>query len=146
MLAVRMGADLEELSKILDWKDFEVLATKILEASGYATHHAFRLKRPRTEIDVIGIREGLALLIDCKHWKRASPSELRRFAAMQVERAEAFIMTKESVCTAVPAILTLHSESVDFADGVPVIPVTKLRSFLDEMPGYLDRIKSVSAS
>jgi len=150
ILAVRIGAGLEELSRVLDWKDFEVLAAKMLEASGYTTHHAFRLRKPRAEVDVIGIRDGLALLVDCKHWKRASPSELRRFASMQTERAQAFVgankkIGNEIVLKAVPAILTLHSESVDFADGVPVIPVTKFRSFLNEMPGYLDRMRLVSA-
>jgi len=116
MLALKMGVDVEDLSGILGWKDFELLATNILDASGYVAHHGFRLKKPRMEIDIVGIKDGMALLIDCKHWKRF----------------------------AVPAILTLHLESITFADDVPVIPIIKLRSFLNEVQGYLNEIKVVS--
>ncbi|HLE35007.1 MAG TPA: hypothetical protein VI698_03865 [Nitrososphaerales archaeon] len=144
MLALKMGVDVEDLSGILGWKDFELLATNILDASGYVAHHGFRLKKPRMEIDIVGIKDGMALLIDCKHWKRSSPSEMARFASMQVKRAEAFVRASKQVRFAVPAILTLHLESITFADDVPVIPIVKLRSFLNEVQGYLNEIKVVS--
>jgi len=145
MLALRMGVDVEDLSKMLSWKDFELLATSILDASGYVAHHSFRLKKPRMEIDVVGIKDGMALLIDCKHWKRSSPSEMARFASMQIRRAEAFVRARKGqIELAVPAILTLHLESITFAGDVPVIPIIKLRSFLNEMQGYLNEIKVVS--
>ena len=144
MLALKMGVDVEDLSGILGWKDFELLATNILDASGYVAHHGFRLKKPRMEIDIVGIKDGMALLIDCKHWKRSSPSEMARFASMQVKRAEAFVRASKQVRFAVPAILTLHLESITFADDVPVIPIIKLRSFLNEVQGYLNEIKVVS--
>ena len=145
MLAIRMGVDVEDLSKMLNWKDFELLAANILDASGYVAHHGFRLKKPRMEIDVVGIKDEMALLIDCKHWKRSSPSEMARFASMQVKRAEAFVRAKQGqIRFAVPAILTLHLESITFADDVPVIPIIKLTSFLNEMRGYLNEIKVVS--
>jgi hypothetical protein len=145
MLAIKMGVDVEDLSKMLNWKDFELLATGILDANGYVAHHAFRLKKPMMEIDVVGIKDGMALLIDCKHWKRSSPSEMARFASMQIRRAEAFIRAgKGQIRFAVPVILTLHLESITFAGDVPVIPIIKLRSFLNEMQGYLNEIKVVS--
>jgi len=145
MLAIKMGVDVEDLSKMLDWKDFELLAANILDASGYIAQHGLRLKKPRMEIDVVGIKDGMALLIDCKHWKRSSPSEMARFASMQTKRAEAFVRAKQGqIRFAVPAILTLHLESITFAGDVPVIPVIKLRSFLNEMQGYLNEIKVVS--
>ena len=145
MLAMQMGVDVEYLSKVLDWKDFEMLATNILDTAGYAAYHGFRLKKPRAEIDVVGIKDGIALLIDCKHWKRSSPSELRRFALMQIDRAEAFLRAKEGqIRSAIPAILTLHTESITFADDVPIIPIIKFRSFLNDMNGYLNEIKVVS--
>ncbi len=145
MLAIKMGADVEALSGMLSWKDFELLAATFLDASGYVAHHSLRLKKPRMEIDVVGIRDRMALLIDCKHWKRSSPSEMARFASMQIRRAEAFIRAgKGQIRFAVPAILTLHLESITFAGQVPVIPIIKLRSFLNEMQGYLNEIKVVS--
>jgi len=145
ILAIQMGVDIEELSKMLNWKDFEILATNILDSCGYIAHHGLRLKKPRAEIDVVGIKNGVALLIDCKHWKRSSPSELSKFALMQVKRAETFVRAnKEQIRFAIPAILTLHSESITFADDVPVIPIIKFRSFLNEMHGYLNEIGKVA--
>jgi len=144
MLAIHMGVDLESLSKILNWQDFEMLATNVLDACGYIAYHGLRLKKPRVEIDVVGIKDGIALLIDCKHWKRSSPSELNKFALMQINRAKRFVRANEGkIKIAIPAILTLHLESITFADDVPVIPVIKFRSFLNEMHGYLDEIKKV---
>jgi len=144
MLAIHMGADIEDLSKILNWKDFEILATNILDASGYVAYHGFRLKKPTAEIDVVGIKDKMALLIDCKHWKRSSSSELKRFALMQIDRAKAFVRANEGkIRFAIPAILTLRLEAITFADDVPVIPVIKFRSFLNEMHGYLNEIKVV---
>jgi hypothetical protein len=145
MLAMRIGADTEDVSQLLDWKDFEVLAASVLCENGYVTHHGFRLKRPRMEIDVAGIKDSMALLIDCKHWKRGSPSALERFAAMQVQRTEAFLAVNNELKYAIPIILTLHSESTMFANNIPIVPIIKFRSFLNEMSGYLDDIKVVRA-
>jgi len=140
ILALQMGADAEDISQLLHWKDFELLATHVLDANGYLTYHEFRLKKPRMEIDVVGIKEQMALLIDCKHWKRSSPSVLENFAAKQVDRARAFLTANNDVKYAVPVILTLHAESTLFAENVPVVPIIKFRSFLSEMSGYLDDI------
>lgn len=144
-LAIQMGTDVEDLSKILNWKDFEILATNILDASGYVAYHSLRLKKPRAEIDVVGIKDSIALLIDCKHWKRSSSSQLQRFALMQVKRTEAFVRANtDKIKFAIPAILTLHLESITFADDVPIIPIIKFRSFLNEMSGYLNEIRKIS--
>lgn len=144
MLAIQMGTDIEDISKMLNWKDFEVLARNLLDASGFVTRHALRLKKPGIEIDVVGIKDRMALLIDCKHWKREGRSALNKFALMQIHRAEAFIkVNKGKVRFAVPAILTLHLESVIFANDVPIVPIIKFRSFLNELTGYLNEIKVV---
>lgn len=143
MLAIQMGADVEDVSQLLNWKDFELLARGVLDTNDYVTQHGFRLKKPRMEIDVVGINDDTALLIDCKHWKRSSPSALERFAMKQVERAKAFLSANNIVRYAVPIILTLHSETTIFANNVPVVPITKFRSFLNEIGGYLDDIKVI---
>lgn len=143
MLTMQRGADPEDVSQLLSWKDFEMLAAGVLDADGYATYHTFRLKRPRVEIDVVGIKGEMALLVDCKHWKRSSPSPLEKFALLQTKRAEVFLKGRDDVTSAVPVILTLHSETTVFAVNVPVVPIMKFRSFLNEMHGYLGDIKVV---
>ena len=143
VLAIQMGADPEDISKFLTWKDFELLARIILDKSGYIAEHEFRMKRPRYEIDVVGIKDSLALLIDCKHWKRCSPSALERFASMQVKRAQAFLALQNDLKYVVPIILTLHSESIVNVKRVPVVPIIKFRAFLNEISGYLDEFRVV---
>jgi hypothetical protein len=141
ILAIQHGADIEDVSEMLNWRDFEVLSAHILESHGYMAYHALRLKKPRAEIDVVGMKDGLAVLVDCKHWKRNGNSELKRFAMMQVKRARAFAKLNKDVRISIPVILTLHTGSITFADEVPVIPILKFRSFLNEIHGYLDEVR-----
>jgi hypothetical protein len=146
IVALKEGADPEDVSQLLNWKDFEALAASWLEAVGYVTRHGFRLKSPRIEIDVVGTMDAMALLIDCKHWKRSSPSTLERFAAMQIRRAQAFVAVNKQVKFAVPIILTLHAESAANAIKVPVVPVMKFGSFLNDLSGHLDDMELVSSA
>ena len=143
LLAMQVGADVENVSELLDWRDFEVLAASVLDIDGYVTHHGFRLKRPRIEIDVVGIKDSMALLIDCKHWNRSNPSILERFASMQIQSAKAFLAANKNIRYAIPIILTLHYEFTVLANNVPIVPIIKFRSFLNEILGYLDDVKVV---
>jgi hypothetical protein len=46
---------------------------------------------------------------------------------------------------AIPVIVTLHQEKVNFVNKVPVIPVIQLSSFLDEFYGNLDKMKIIES-
>ena len=59
-------------------KTLRVLVAEILESKHFQVIRNFRMKKPTMEIDVVGIRLGTALLIDCKHWKRMSNSALEK--------------------------------------------------------------------
>ena len=61
------GFPIDEISVALDWKDFEGLTAAILASKDFAVIKNMILTKPRMEIDVIGIRLGIAILIDCKH-------------------------------------------------------------------------------
>src|SRR3989304_4761214 len=76
LLAIRMGAPVDEVSRSLDWKDFESLAAEILDASEFETTRNLILTKPRMQIDVVGVKSDIAILIDCKNWKRANQSSL----------------------------------------------------------------------
>ena len=143
LLAINKGAPVEEVSTYLDWKDFEGLVSEILESKGFSTIRNFILTKPRMEIDVIGINLGVAILIDCKHWKRQSASTLRNSVQKQVERVKHYV-AKTNDAVAVPAIVTLYQEQIDFIDKVPIIPILQLSSFIDEFYGNLDELKTIS--
>jgi len=70
------GLPLDEISIALDWRDFEGLTAEILSSKNFAVIKNLMLTKPRMEIDVVGIRLGIAILIDCKHWKTYSQSSL----------------------------------------------------------------------
>src|SRR5574342_1110722 len=145
LLALRMGADIEEVSRSIDWKDFESLAAEILDASEFETTRNLILTKPRMQIDVIGIKSDVAILIDCKHWKRASQSSLEKAVKKQIERTKRFLKT-ENVRAAIPAIITLYQEELRFIDKVPIIPIFQLSSFCEEFYGNLDDLNTLEHS
>lgn len=91
MLALEKGVLVDEAAKHLDWRDFEGLTAQILEIKDFATIRNMMLTKPRMEIDVVGIKLGVALLIDCKHWKRHNQSALEGAVLKQIERAKQYV-------------------------------------------------------
>ena len=144
LLAIQMGAPIDEISRLLDWKGFESLAAEILDASDFETTRNLVLTKPRMQIDVVGVKSGVAILIDCKHWKRSSQSALENAVKKQIERTKRFLKT-ENVKAAIPAIVTLHQE-VRFIDKVPIIPIFQLSSFCEEFYGNLDDLNTLEHS
>ena len=141
LFAINLGADLEDVSEYLNWKDFESLTGIILEEKDFEVTKNLILTKPRMEIDVIGKKMDIALLIDCKHWKNMSKSELDKIVKKQIERVKHFVSTENM--SALPVIVTLHQESIQFVGNVPIVPIMKLSSFLDEFVGNLDSLKSI---
>ncbi len=145
LLAIRMGAPIDEVSFLLDWKDFESLVSEILESREFDTISNVILTKPRMEIDVVGIKNGVAILIDCKHWKRLSYSSLETAVNKQIERTKRYV-TKEKIPAAIPAIVTLYQEEVKFINKVPIIPIFQLDSFCEEFYGNLEEINTLEQS
>ncbi|MCJ7763305.1 NERD domain-containing protein [Candidatus Bathyarchaeota archaeon] len=119
--AVSTGADVEYVSNMLRWQEFEDIAAVALERNGYAVAKNVRFKHAgrKWEIDIVGCRKPLVICIDCKHWRHGtSPSALKRIAEAQVERTRALAESLPNVSLELecakwdkakfaPAILTL---------------------------------------
>jgi len=142
LFAIEQGAPIEEISTHLNWRDFEGIVAEILQSKDFSIIKNLVLKKPRMEIDVIGVNHGIALLIDCKHWKRLSQSSLREIVRKQVERVKHYV-AKTKGTIAVPAIVTLYQEELSFIDKVPIIPILQFSSFVDEFYGNLDELKTI---
>jgi hypothetical protein len=56
------GYPIDEISIGLDWRDFEGLTAEILSEKNFAVLKNMMLTKPRMEIDVVGIRLGIAIL------------------------------------------------------------------------------------
>jgi len=139
---IKTGAPLDEISILLDWKDFEGLVAEMLYSKNFAIIKNLILTKPRMEIDVIGIRLGVAMLIDCKHWKRYSSSTLSSAVKKQIERTKHYIL-KTPGAIAVPVIVTLYHDKIDFIDRVPIVPIFQFSSFVDEFYGNLDQMNTI---
>ena len=142
IFAIRNGATIEDVSEFLSWQNFEELVSRVLDENGFIVQKNLILTKPRMEIDVVGIKLGISILIDCKHWKRMTQSALNDIVDKQVERVKRYVEKTEST-SAVPAIVTLHQEKVNFVNKVPIVPVMQLSSFLDEFYGNLDKMKTI---
>ena len=142
LFVINQGAPIEEVSIYLNWKDFEGLVAEILQSKDFSIIKNLILTKPRMEIDVIGINHGIALLIDCKHWKKLSTSALNDIVRKQVERVKQYV-SKTQGAIAVPAIVTLYQEQVSFIDKVPIIPILQFSSFVDEFLGNLEELKTI---
>ena len=142
LFAIKNGVPIEEVSRYIDWKDFEGLVAEILDSKHFNVLRNFRMTKPTMEIDVVGVRLGIALLIDCKHWKRLSHSALETIVVKQIERVKHYISNAKDVIAA-PVIVTLNQEETSFINRVPIVPILQLSSFIDELYGSMEEIKTI---
>ena len=140
--AIKSGAPIEEASCDVDWKDFEGLVAEILESKNFEVTRNFRMRKPTMEIDVVGIHLGVAVLIDCKHWKRMTNSALEKIVLRQIDRVKHYVANTDEVVAA-PVIVTLYQEETKFVSKVPIVPIIQFSSFIDEFYGNLEEIKTI---
>jgi hypothetical protein len=139
------GFPIDEISIVLDWRDFEGLTAEILSSKDFAVIKNMFLTKPKMEIDVIGIRLGIAILIDCKHWKQYSPSSLNNAVKKQIQRTRQYV-AKTPGSIAVPVIVTLYNDRINFIDKVPIVPIFQFSSFIDEFYGNLDQMNTIETN
>ncbi len=154
--AVSLGADVEHVSDLLCWQEFEEIAAMALRNNGFVVAKNVRFKHGgrKWEVDAVGCKPPLVICIDCKHWSRAiSPSVLGKIAQAQADRAKALSEVLPNVkiqleCTKwenaqfIPAILSLVQGRFKFYDDIPIVPVLQLQDFLCQLPAYIYQLKS----
>ena len=141
-LLLENGSPVDEIAAVLNWRDFEGLTGKIMSSKNFAVIKNMMLTKPRMEIDVVGIRMGIAVLIDCKHWKRYSPSSLSSAVRKQIRRTVQYV-AKTQGAMAVPVIVTLYQDRINFIENVPIVPILQFSSFIDEFYGNLDQVRII---
>lgn len=139
---LKTGSLSDEISESLGWRDFEGFAAEILRSKDFAVIKNMILTKPRMEIDVIGIRLGIAMLIDCKHWKRYSVSSFGAVVKKQIQRTKQYV-AKTPGAVGVPVIVTLYHDGLYFIDGVPIVPISQFPSFIDDFYGNLDQMRTI---
>jgi Holliday junction resolvase len=130
--------DLEKVSKESIWQNFERLAAFILEENCFQVKidKVKTFNKKRRQYDVIAKRGNQILLVECKKWSgnRYRLSALKRAIEQHKERTAFYkSITGED---AVPIIVTLVEEDIQFYEGMPIVPIQKLNSFINEMDKY----------
>lgn len=153
--AATLGADIQNISDMLKWQEFEEIAAIALKINGYIVKKNLRFKHGgrRYEIDVVGCRKPHVVCIDCKRWQHAiAASALRKIVEEQLQRVEALADTlpnlklelecaKWEKAKFIPAILSLVPGAYKFYYEVPVVPVLSLQDFIGQLPLYIETMK-----
>ncbi|MHA2600661.1 MAG: hypothetical protein AM324_000840 [Candidatus Thorarchaeota archaeon SMTZ1-83] len=157
MRAISLGAEPESVVSLLSWKDFEGLVAGILAENDYLCVESFRRRGTSRiqgmEIDVIGVRGERIVAVDAKMWgiRSGKSSALKSAAERQRERTAHLCGEIESLASKIgglprgtyaltPILVTWLVEEVTFNEGVPIVPVFKLNSFILEVSNYEDMI------
>lgn len=140
LLSLQLGCDIQECSKILSWKDFEHFTSELLNLFEYNTRVNIVLSKPRAQLDVIGIKNNFAITIDCKHWKYNNKTSLSIYAEKQIRRTRLWLEREKKITQALPMIITLDNTIFKFINGVPVVPISTLKSFLKEFDKHDESI------
>ncbi len=127
----------DEVSRLLSWQGFERLAGALIRASGYEVRNNVVLTRPKAQIDVVAYGASMVLCVDCKHYRREQgPSALRMVAQAQLRRSALLKEKSGDPRPVASVILSMSEPEGKFVEGVAVVPVRSLRSFLTSLDSY----------
>jgi len=154
---IRNGCDLEKVSRSLKWQEFEDFAARSLDENGYRIfkHLVFKSRAGRRELDLLAWNDNFMLAIDCKHWsRRLSPSRVQSAVTSQIERTNLLAERPDIVAkhglqigerrNMLPVIITLAEPRERIVDGVPVVAVMKLLSFLYGVSPIDDSLRMIT--
>ena len=154
VLAIRLGADFEKVSKSLGWLEFEELVARVFRENGYNTKSRFRFKAEgrRWEIDVLATSYPYIVCAECKHYTSGmGNSTARNIIEIHIEKTEVLSKHISEVAkkigvhgwknaVLVPITLTLSPTKMNIYRRMPSVSVFMLPSFLSEFSGYLERM------
>jgi len=151
--ALSLGADFERICRLLEWREFESIATTAFETYNHHVLKNFRFtdgNGKRWEIDLLASKQPVIASVDCKQWQRNwARSSIIKALEQHVERTEAFAnalpkfydrinLEKWEYATVVPIVLSLLSGPFKLYHKTPVVPVLQLQSFLNELPAHVN--------
>jgi len=134
---LKLNFQVEQVSKLLSWQEFERLAALLFRAAGFQVRANVVLTKPRAQIDVVASGESSVLSVDCKHYRREQgPSALERAALAQLRRSSLLRKKSDDPRPIASVILSMSEPDGKFVKGVAVVPVRTLSSFLNTLDAY----------
>jgi hypothetical protein len=131
---IRSVDDLEMVSEATVWQNFERLAAFIFEKNDFTVtvNTVKTWNKKRRQYDVISKKSNQTFLVECKKWagSRYRLSALKKAIEQHKERTTFYeSITNED---AIPLVVTLIEEEIHVYEGVPIVPILKLNSFINE--------------
>ena len=135
---IRSIEDLLVVSEEVIWQNFERLAAFIFEKNNFRVNVNIVKTHQKTkrQYDVIAWKGNQTFLVECKKWagNRYRLSAIKKAVEQHKERTTFYAtITNED---AVPLLVTLIEEEIRFYEGVPIVSIQKLNSFVNELDGY----------
>jgi len=132
---IKSLSDLERTSSEVIWQNFERLTGYIFEQNGFSIeiNTVKTMRKGRRQYDVIARSNGRTILVECKKWGGHRPrlAALKRAIDQHKERCAFYrALTGEE---ALPVVVTLIEEEITSYEGVPIVPILKLNSFIAEV-------------
>jgi hypothetical protein len=133
--SIKSISDLESISSSAKWQYFEKLVAFVFNENGFDAKVGlvFRTGFGKRQIDVIARGRGLVFLIECKKWrsKDERASALKSAAAKHIERCSIYAQLHPDE-RVFPMLVTLLDDDINIEKEMPVVPIMKLNSFLQE--------------
>lgn len=153
LAAIEKGASPSFLSRFLSWREFEEEISRILSENEYMVYtNVVFYNKSRWQIDVVAFSLNKALIIDCKHWKRATVSQLKEIAEKHYERTANFTKSIKLIHLAkknnfkrgviLPVIITLTSSYKGLMGSTFIVPIRYFQSFLKELDEVIEIVPS----
>jgi Restriction endonuclease len=138
--------DLQKISKDMAWQHFEELAAFIFSENDFLVEvrKVKTLKKKRRQYDVIAKKDKKTILVECKKWasNRYRLSALKTAVQKHIERSEFYrVLTNETVT---PIIVTFIEEEILIFEGVPIIPIFRLNSYINEKERGVDSLQAAA--
>lgn len=126
---------LDKVSREIVWQNFERLVAFIFEEFEFQVkiNTVKTLNKKRRQYDVIAVKNGQTFLVECKKWagNRYRLSAIKKAIIKHKERTEFYKnVTGED---AIPILVTLIEEEIQSYEDVPIVPILRLNSFLNEL-------------
>lgn len=153
--ALTLGVDSERVCALLEWREFETIATEAFEIYSYRAVKNLRFKDvsgKRWEIDLLACKQPLILSVDCKHWHHKwTQASIAAVAEKQVERSGAFAkslprfhgeigLSGWDVAWVIPVVVSLIRGPLTFHRDTPIVSVLQLQDFLSEVPAHTNSL------
>ena len=155
IVALRGAATVYEVSRYLDWREFETLAARIFDDNEHIVfqNYRFTLGFQRNEIDIVAIKSPLVIAADAKHYSATGRGSIKKAVAAQKKRAERLAQhisvgsncpfSGEGITVILPLIVTMLEECFRIHEKTVIVPIFKLNAFLNSLDHYRDQLYHV---